>query len=166
MEEQWTLAPVVNPDKLRAIRCAYQLAVCGHSTDPECEKLLTAFLGTGYQEWVRRGWFAAGGHKDVPKDACYVGHFGDRYAWVTPGGLDGLTRLTIAVLNIATLDPTPPPDPPTKQVQKYTYTDGRVDTIETYTRPDPDAPKPSTGPVRKDFYNPLQSQIQLRGKGR
>ena len=62
--------------------------------------------------------------------------------------------------------PTPPPDPPTKQVQKYTYTDGRVDTIETYTRPDPDAPKPSSGPVREDFYNPLQSQIQLRGKDR
>jgi hypothetical protein len=166
VEEQWTLAPVVNPDKLRAIRCAYQLVVCGSSSDPECDTLLTAFLGPGYAEWVRRGWFAAGGRKDVPKGACYVGHCGDHYVWVAPGGLDGLTRLTIAVLNIATLDPTPPPDPPTKTVQKHTYKDGQLDTIETYTRPDPDAPKPAAVPVRKDFYNPLQTQVQLRGKGR
>src|SRR5690349_10327677 len=25
IEEQWTLAPVVNPDKLRAIRCVFQI---------------------------------------------------------------------------------------------------------------------------------------------
>ena len=52
IQEQWTLAPVVNPDKLRAIRCVYQLAVSGQSTDRESDKLLKAFLGEGYMEWV------------------------------------------------------------------------------------------------------------------
>src|SRR4051794_3835710 len=32
VEEQWTMAPLVNPDKLRAIRSAYQLVVHGAST--------------------------------------------------------------------------------------------------------------------------------------
>ena len=86
--------------------------------------------------------------------------------WVTPDGIDGLTRLTIAILNITTLDANVPPEQPTKTVYKYTYKDGRIDTLEVMTRPDPDAPK-SAGPAqRKDFYNPLQSQIQLGGRGR
>ena len=55
---------------------------------------------------------------------------------------------------------------PAAKSQKYTYKDGRIDTLEVMTRPDPDAPK-SAGPAqRKDFYNPLQSQIQLGGRGR
>ncbi|MFL5330016.1 MAG: hypothetical protein ACJ8C4_14015 [Gemmataceae bacterium] len=115
---------------------------------------------------VKRDWFCTGKREDVPKGASHVSHCGNLYVWVSPGGLDGLTRLTIAVLDIATLDPTPPPGPTTKSVQKYTYKDGHIESIETYTRPDPDAPKPSNVPTRKDFFNPLQSQIQLGGRGR
>src|SRR5262245_24212727 len=40
------------------------------------------------------GWFQLGGKKDVPKDACYVARYGDRYAWVTPDGMPGLARFT------------------------------------------------------------------------
>src|SRR4051812_49177860 len=165
IQEQWTLAPVVNPDKLRAIRCVYQLIVTGQSTDRESDKLLKAFLGEGYMEWIQRGWYCVGQRKDVPKGACYVGHCGSTYVWVMPDGLEALTRLTVIVLNIATLDPTPPPEQQTKTVKRYTYNkEGRVETEETFTRPDPDAPKSSAPPARKDFYNPLQTQIQLRGK--
>jgi len=166
VQEQWTLAPVVNPDKLRAIRCLFQLVVLGQATDREADKLLKSFLGEGYMEWVQRDWYGVGGCKDVPKGACYVAHFGHKYVWVMPDGIEGLSRLTLVVLNVATLDPTPPPEQPTKTVQKYTYKDGKLDTMETYTRPDPDAPKAAGTPARKDFYNPLQTQIQLRGKGR
>src|SRR4051812_16797574 len=45
VEEQWTLAPVVNPDKLRAIKSVFQLVVIGQATDPEADKLLKSFLG-------------------------------------------------------------------------------------------------------------------------
>jgi hypothetical protein len=51
------------------------------------------------------GWFQLGGKKDVPKDACYVGCYGDRYAWVTPDGLPGLARFTVTVLSIVKLEP-------------------------------------------------------------
>src|SRR4051794_37151983 len=143
IQEQWTMAPVVNPDKLRAIRCLFQLVAVGQATDPEADKLLKAFLGEGYLEWVQRGWYGVGGVRDVPKGACYVAHSGHTYVWVMPGGLEGLSRLTLVVLNVATLDPTAPPEQPTKTVKHYTYTkDGRVETEETFTRPDPEAPKP------------------------
>jgi len=96
-----------------------------------------------------------------------VAHCGHTYVWVMPDGLEALSRLSIVVLDVATLDPPATPEQPTKTVKRYTYNkEGRVETEETFTRPDPDAPKPSAAPVRKDFYNPLQTQVQLRGKGR
>jgi hypothetical protein len=162
--EQWTLAPVINPDKLRAIRCAFQLVASGTSSDREADSLLKSFLGDGYAEWIRREWYGIGRFKDVPKGACYVGRSGHRCVWVMPDGIDGLSRLTVAVLNIATLDSNPPPVLPTKTVYQYSYKDGRLDSVEVLTRLDPDAPKPASGQSRKDFFNPIQSQIQLQGR--
>jgi hypothetical protein len=51
------------------------------------------------------GWFHLGRKGDVPKDACYVGWYRDRYAWVTPEGMPGLSRFTVAVLGAVKLDP-------------------------------------------------------------
>jgi len=162
VEEQWTLAPVVNPDKLRAIRCVFQIVVRGVVTDRECDTLLKDYLGEGYMEWIQRGWYCTGRRCDVPKDACYCAHCGDLYVWVMPEGIDALTRLTVATLNIATLDKTPKKPVPTKTIQKYHYADGRLESVETLTRPDPDGVTAPEGPNRQEFYNPLQSQIQMR----
>jgi hypothetical protein len=49
------------------------------------------------------GWFHVGRKKDVPRDACYVGHHGDRYAWVCPEGSEALTEFTLTVLKLSTL---------------------------------------------------------------
>jgi hypothetical protein len=59
-------------------------------------------------EAIQPGWFHVGRKKDVPKDACYVGHYRDCYVWVGADGLEELTQLTVKVLNFATLirDPT------------------------------------------------------------
>ena len=154
VEEQWTLAPIIHPDKLRAIRCVYQLVVRGRPRTRSVTNSSSPSSGEGYMKWVQRGWYSVGGRRDVPKDACYVGHCGDTYVWVTPDGLDGLSRLTLVVLNIATLDPNPPPAQPTKVVRKYNYKDGKLDTIETYTRPDPDAPRATAPPTRRDLLQP------------
>ncbi|PQO29047.1 hypothetical protein [Blastopirellula marina] len=164
VEEQWTLAPVVNPDKLRAIRAAYQIVAHGYTTDPEYDDLLHSFLGDDYMIWLQRDWYHVGHKCDVPSNACYSASCGDLYIWVMPDGLEGLSQLTLVTLNIATLDPSPQPETPTKTVQQFNYKDGQIDSIETLIRPDPDAPKPSGMPVRQDFYNPLQSQIQLRSR--
>jgi hypothetical protein len=79
-------------------------------------------------------------------------------------GIEPLSRLTLAVLNIATLDPSPTPEQPQKTVEKYLYKEGNIDTVETYKRPDPGADKVQSQPVREQFYNPLQSQIQMGKK--
>ena len=52
---------------------------------------------------IRPGWFHVGFKHDVPKHACYVGRSGDRYAWVCPDGIDGLTEFTLTVLKISSL---------------------------------------------------------------
>jgi hypothetical protein len=59
----------------------------------------------GLEFEVPVGWFCVGGKKDVPRDACYIGRYRDRYVWVTPEGLLGLNRFTLAVLSVVKLDP-------------------------------------------------------------
>ena len=52
------------------------------------------------------GWYGVGRRRDVPRDARYVAHDGPVYVWVCASGMEGLTRFTLAVLDIATaLDP-------------------------------------------------------------
>lgn len=49
------------------------------------------------------GWFHFGGKKDVPENACYVGHCEDRYAWVMADGIPALSRFTVTVLSVVKL---------------------------------------------------------------
>ncbi|MEQ8846279.1 hypothetical protein [Botrimarina sp.] len=51
------------------------------------------------------GWYRIGRKQDVPKNACYVGHWGDRYAWVTRDGVPDLARFTTTVLFVIQLKP-------------------------------------------------------------
>ena len=53
------------------------------------------------------GWFGVGCEDDVPDCACYVGRHGDRYAWVLPGGMPGLSRFTVTVLSVVKFKPGP-----------------------------------------------------------
>lgn len=52
---------------------------------------------------IHPGWFHVGPKRDVPKGACYVGRYGNQYAWVCPDGVDGLTEFTLTVLKISSL---------------------------------------------------------------
>lgn len=51
---------------------------------------------------LQPGWLGKGSKSDVPKDACYVGHRGKTYVWVTADHLEQLTNLTVAILDAAT----------------------------------------------------------------
>ena len=51
------------------------------------------------------GWYHIGAWRDVPPDACYVGRWGDRHAWVTDDGVPQLARLTATVLLVIKLKP-------------------------------------------------------------
>jgi hypothetical protein len=52
---------------------------------------------------IQTGWFHRGRKKDVPKDACYVGHYHDCYVWVDADQVDELTEFTLKVLNVTSL---------------------------------------------------------------
>ncbi len=104
--ENWSTTPVTDSDNIRRLRCAFQVIVgAGTAECDHCQDRLKGFFVGGtesYECMLPIGWYCVGGEKDVPEDACYVGQYGDTYAWVMPEGVDGLTRFTITVLDIAT----------------------------------------------------------------
>lgn len=136
--DQWTLDPIKDPDRLMAMQCAYRWAL-GDPTVAckECDDALKYFKVDTELVKIQPGWFGVGGKKEVPKRACHVGRCGDVYVWVTPEGLDGLTRFTVVIMDIATADKGElAPSPPTQQVQKLHYNDkGQLVCVETYTEP-------------------------------
>jgi hypothetical protein len=155
-EDGWTLAPVTNPDKLRAIRSFYQLTTRGQTTDSEGYELLQAYLGPTPERHVRHGWYGSGRKKNVPKNACYVACCGDRYVWVTADGLEGLSQMSLAVLNIATVDASAAAVAADEDVTiedeegvRQMLPTPRGDAYEVQPRP------------RENYYNPFQSQIQM-----
>ncbi len=52
---------------------------------------------------IDTGWFHVGGKHDVPKDACFVGHFKDRYAWVCADDISELSEFTLKVISFTDL---------------------------------------------------------------
>jgi hypothetical protein len=106
--ENWSLTPITDADNLRRLRCAYRLLVMGE-TAPNyefCAKQMKEFFAgepaglVGY--YPPRGWYGVGGKKDVPKCACYVGHYDCTYVWVTPEGMNDLALFTMGALDLAT----------------------------------------------------------------
>ncbi len=135
LTENWSLMPVTDIDNLRRIRCAFQLVVLngGETTDcDQCLELLRRFyLGeTDRMECViPTGWFMAGCEKDVPKDACYVGQHCGTYVWVMPEGVEGLTRFTLNVLELAAGKP----HAPTQTVVRTYGPDGKLQNTQITT---------------------------------
>src|SRR5262249_46481932 len=52
-----------------------------------------------------QGWFSVGAAKECPKHCSHFGHYCDTYIWVDPANLEGLTKFTLAIIDIATVDP-------------------------------------------------------------
>lgn len=125
--ENWSMVPVTDVDNLRRIRCAFELVVLGAETTDcdKCRQLLADFyLGETDRLdcMLPRGWFHCGCKKEVPDEACYSAHCGDAYVWVMPGDMEGLTRFTMTVLDLATGKP----HAPTMTVVKTYGPDGKL----------------------------------------
>lgn len=150
--EQWGLAPVLEPDRLKAMRCAYRLVLNVPSDRcDDCGQELTKFLGSPIDMNCRfpRGWFCSGGWCDAPK-GVYHGHYRTTHVWVPPEGTEGLTQFTLTILTIASAVPAAPQ---MYTQEKYIYSHGRLDTKETrQVREPPDVtagnelPPPSPAP--------------------
>jgi hypothetical protein len=91
----WGLGTITSPEKIRGMQAVYLRALRGVTEgDP-------AF-----------GWLKVGGKQDVPKHASYVGRYQQTRVWVVPEGIEGLSELTLAILDIATReDARGAPDP-------------------------------------------------------
>ncbi|WP_435015591.1 hypothetical protein TA3x_003135 [Tundrisphaera sp. TA3] len=50
---------------------------------------------------IRPGWYRTGRKRDVPRDACFVGHSGSCYVWVEADGREALTEFTLTVLRLS-----------------------------------------------------------------
>jgi hypothetical protein len=135
LTENWSMAPVTDIDNLRRIRCAMQqLVLEGKQTSDcdDCANQLERFYAGETQRiecLIPMGWYSAGRKHDVPKEALYVAHHGDVYVWVMPIGLEGLTRFTMTVIDLATGKP----HAPTKTVVKTFKGDGTLDNTQVTT---------------------------------
>ncbi|MCE9561773.1 MAG: hypothetical protein K8U57_06930 [Planctomycetes bacterium] len=119
----WALAPINDPDKLQLMRCLFRHVV-GHQADGDCDHCRESLARYFGPEWetcaAPTGWLYVGCKRDVPKNACAVGHHGDRYVWVTAEGRDALARVILSTLDIATVAFIHPP-PPSKEVTTFEY---------------------------------------------
>jgi len=52
---------------------------------------------------IPTGWFGWGKKRDVPRNACFVGHYGNCYTWVCPEHRSELAEFTLTVLNLASV---------------------------------------------------------------
>jgi hypothetical protein len=52
---------------------------------------------------IDSGWYHVGRKRDIPKNACFVGHCNDRYAWVSADGLAQLSEFTLKVIGFTDL---------------------------------------------------------------
>jgi hypothetical protein len=102
--DTFQVQPETNPDKLLLMQSAFHRAL---GIDDQYASTLMKFLQshsswTHYDEMAQPGWFVAGRKRDVPKHACYVGHYCETYIWVPPDQVENLARFTLVILDIET----------------------------------------------------------------
>jgi hypothetical protein len=105
----WSLNPMSNPDRLRAMRAAYLIALGAPSIDPLDTSRLNAVLSDQKDLEAPAAWVHVGRKHDVPKQACRVSHCGKTYVWIMPEHAKEFGDLTLLVLNIATWVPATAP---------------------------------------------------------
>jgi hypothetical protein len=111
----WSLNPSVSPDRIRAMRAAYQIALDVGPIDPIDLAKLDSVIGSQPGLHVPQGWMCVGGKHDVPKGCPTVAHSGETYVWVDPGRTRDYADFSLLILNIATATASvTPDDSPTK----------------------------------------------------
>ncbi len=119
--ENWTLTPVNAPGRLQAMRAAYQYTTGAAFSSVD---------GNVFAKWFpddkcalidrvpASGWYHVAAKGKVPKEACGVGRYGNCYIWVDNCGLESLHRLTMTILDLATLEVPKPKEPKTQEVER------------------------------------------------
>jgi hypothetical protein len=111
--QNWTLDPLLDPERMEAIRAACQWVLGGpERLSRDSMSLLIRpdqapqgpdrHFGVADQlGQLPPGWLGVGKRSEVPACALYRAHCGDTWVWVTPDGMKGLADFTLILLNIA-----------------------------------------------------------------
>jgi hypothetical protein len=114
----WAATPVVTPEALRALQMAFRHVLfrdpvfscaIGHNQYVSLAKY-KACAPQGFYFGVADDladidatcgqWLGKGTKKEAPKDARYEAHCGDKWVWVCPNGMAGLSKFTLVVQTI------------------------------------------------------------------
>ena len=134
MNETWPLIPVVEPNRLQLMQCAYQRSIGAFADDcQQCCKIEQAWYGNSYICGgpcdITCGWLKTSTHwSDVPKCCCnsYGRHCG-LYAWVEPCHQDQFSRLVMRIVDYASGKPSPPKQ--NTEIRFYLNADGSPGSI-------------------------------------
>ncbi len=107
LSENWTLKPINDPIRLSLMKCVYQHATNNIPTDccEDCTKNLTLFFGDDFATCrIPQCFFEVASKRPARNDCClkYAEACGC-YIVVRKGQFDNLSRLTSAILEIATV---------------------------------------------------------------
>ena len=80
-----SLGTVTSPEKIRQMQAVYRRAIAAK------------VQGSPTHQWIRWGHY-----RTVPPTAAHVGRRGNLAVWVMPEEVDGLSELTLEILDIAT----------------------------------------------------------------
>jgi hypothetical protein len=125
VKDNWAMDPTIVPEKLRAMRAACRWVLFGPNCVGPDVMLLKSYEPPdwrnpanpggdrpGYYFGVMdklaslpRDWLhLANRHGDVPKRACYSAGCGDKYVWVGPDGMEGLSDFLLIMQGLARVD--------------------------------------------------------------
>jgi hypothetical protein len=141
---QWTVDPAVEYERLEALQAACWWAIFGEEKAKyaygrvlgDSQLLLDNKPHFGVESRLKKippGWVKTGGRKDVPACARYKAHKGDTWVWVMPEDSESFAQFTLALQDIATLDPTVITSPPLL-VQLNTYEPTKISDISDKTK--------------------------------
>jgi hypothetical protein len=111
--ENWVLDPLLDPERMEAIRAACQWALFGPGgVHKDSISLLIRpeeaphgpdrHFGVADQlAQLPAGWVSVGKLKDVPACALYKAHCGHAWVWVTPDGMKGLSDFTLILQHLS-----------------------------------------------------------------
>lgn len=114
--QNWTVDPIVDPERLEVVRWACRWVVYGpQSVSPEGISLLArpdqvpnaAGRHFGVLDQMNRlpnGWLGIGGANKAPRQAVYKACHGGTSVWVLPEGVRGLADLSLVLQNISRVD--------------------------------------------------------------
>jgi hypothetical protein len=111
--QNWTVDPIVDPEKLEAIRAACLWVTWGRervTTDGisllASPDQVPGMPGRHFGVMDRlatlpHGWLCMGSRKDVPARAAYKANHGSTWVWVMPNEIKGLADFSLAIQDIA-----------------------------------------------------------------